>query len=114
MQKIDRVWPAAALLSTICLAMAVSPAFSQTQTQSRFSGLKMSGSDPIQIESDKLEVFDKENKAIFSGNVNVVQGPTLLKTGKLTVYYVQGTGSATTGSAAIDRIEADGDRKSVV
>ncbi len=108
MHKIDPAWSAAVLMSSIWLALAVSPAFSQTQTQSRFSGLKMSGNDPIQIESDKLEVFDKENKAIFSGNVNVVQGPTLLKTGKLTVFYVQGTGSAATGSAAIDKIEADG------
>lgn len=108
MHKIDPAWSAAVLMSSICLALAVSPAFSQAQTQSRFSGLKMSGNDPIQIESDKLEVFDKDNKAIFSGNVNVVQGPTLLKAGKLTVFYVQGTGSAATGSAAIDKIEADG------
>ena len=61
----------------------------------------MSGDQPIQIESDRLEVREKENIAIFSGNVTVVQGPTLLKAGKLTVYYAKDSGgSAATGSAA--------------
>ena len=69
----------------------------------------MSGDEPIQIESDKLEVREKENMAIFSGNVSVVQGPTLLKAGKLTVFYVKGTdGSATAGTSAIDHLEVDG------
>jgi lipopolysaccharide export system protein LptA len=107
MRRTDRIRPAAVLVSTICFALAATQAIAQTNTQTRFSGLKMSGNEPIQIESDKLEVFDNENKAIFSGNVTVVQGPTLLKAGKLTVFYVQGTGSATTGSAAIDRLEVD-------
>jgi len=108
MRKTDRVWPAAAAISAICLALAATQAIAQTSTQNRLSGLKMSGNEPIQIESDKLEVREKENVAVFSGNVSVVQGPTLLKAGKLTVYYVSGTGSATTGSAAIDRLEVDG------
>ena len=108
MRKTDRAWPAAVFIPTICLALATTQALGQTSTQTQFSGLKMSGNEPIQIESDKLEVFDKESKAIFTGNVNVVQGPTLLKAGKLTVHYVQGTGSATSGSAAIDRLEVDG------
>lgn len=97
------------MISAICLALAATQALAQAQTntQTKFSGLKMSGNEPIQIESDRLEVHEKENKAIFSGNVSVVQGPTLLKSGMLTVFYVQGTGSATTGSAAIDRLEVN-------
>ena len=68
----------------------------------------MSGDQPIQIESDKLEVRESENLAIFSGNVSVTQGPTLLKSGKMTVYYAKDGGSAATGSANIDRLEVDG------
>ncbi len=90
---------AAALAATSLLA---GPALAQTE--SKFSGLKMSGDEPIQIESDKLEVREQENMAVFSGNVTVVQGKTLLKAGSLTVYYVKGSGSSTTGSAAIDRL----------
>lgn len=52
-------------------------------------GLKLSGNEPIQIESDKLEVHQNENKAIFTGNVNVVQGKTLMKAGRMVVYYVK-------------------------
>lgn len=76
-------------------------------SQSRLSGLKLSGDQPIQIESDKLEVRESENLAIFTGNVNVTQGPTLMKSGKMTVYYAKDGGSAATGSAKIDRLEVD-------
>lgn len=106
MLKFDRSRLPAIAISMLCIA--ATSAFAQSSGQSRLSGLKMSGNEPIQIESDKLEVREQENVAVFSGNVSVVQGPTLLKAGKLTVYYVGGTGSATTGSAAIDRLEVDG------
>ena len=109
MRKTDRFWLAAAAISTMCLAFAAAPAAGQETSQGRLSGLKMSGDQPIQIESDRLEVREKENLAIFSGNVTVVQGPTLLKAGKLTVYYAKDAGgSAATGSAAIDRLQVDG------
>ena len=44
------------------------------QRRAALSGLKLSGDKPIQIESDKLEVREAENIAIFTGNVSVVQG----------------------------------------
>jgi lipopolysaccharide export system protein LptA len=81
-------------------------AFAQ-DSQSRLSGLKLSGDQPIQIESDKLEVRESENLAIFTGNVSVTQGPTVMKSGKMTVYYAKDGGSAATGSANIDRLEVD-------
>lgn len=79
---------------------------------SRLSDLKLSGDQPIQIESDKLEVNEANSMATFLGNVNVVQGQTLLKAGKMIVYYKNdgsNTGSAATaGSASIDRLEVTG------
>ena len=110
MRKTDRARLIAAAISTICLGVAAAPVIAQTTgAQGRLSGLKMSGNEPIQIESDRLEVREKESIAIFSGNVSVVQGPTLLKAGKLTVYYAKDSGgSAATGSAAIDRLQVDG------
>src|SRR5690606_19988623 len=53
--------------------------------------------------------------AIFTGNVSVVQGPTLLKSGRMKVYYVKddkagsdsGGSSAMTGASGIDHIEVD-------
>jgi lipopolysaccharide export system protein LptA len=74
----------------------------------RLQGLSINSGLPIQIESDRLEVIDGESKALFVGNVNVTQGPTLMKAGKMTVFYANdGTGSAATGSAAIDRLEVE-------
>lgn len=82
-------------------------AHAQDSGVGKLQGLSMSGKEPIQIESDKLEVVQAENRAVFTGNVNVTQGPTLLKAGKLTVFYAKDGGSATTGSSNIDRLEVE-------
>ena len=102
----------------LALALMAGPAAAQAQQApakappapgERFTGLKLSGDEPIQIESDKLEVRENENMAIFSGNVSVVQGPTLLKAGKMTVYYVQGQRrfGRRPARANIDQLEVD-------
>ena len=105
----DFVLPTMAALGVVILAAAPGQALAQATTESRMGGLKLSGDQPIQIESDKLEVREQDNVAVFSGNVSVVQGPTLMKSGKMTVYYTQGgSGSAATGSANIERLEVDG------
>jgi lipopolysaccharide export system protein LptA len=44
---------------------------------------------PIEISSDSLEVLQRENKAIFSGNVIAVQGTVRLKSDKMIVHYKQ-------------------------
>ncbi|UUP17936.1 LptA/OstA family protein [Nitratireductor thuwali] len=74
----------------------------------RMTGLKLSGDEPIQIESARLDVDENESVGVFSGNVTVVQGDTTMKSGRMRVYYAGDAGSATTGSANIDRIEVDG------
>ncbi len=95
------------LMGLVLAVSAAGPALPQAK-EGRLSGLKLSGNQPIQIESNKLEVREAESVAIFSGDVSVVQGPTLLKTAKMTVYYAKDGGSATTGTANIDRLEVDG------
>ncbi len=97
-------------------AMLALTAHSMAQSSSRSTGLKLSGDQPIQIESDKLEVRETDSVAIFSGNVNVVQGTTQLKAGKMTVHYKARSGDAKTAPASvasqdssqIDRMEVDG------
>ena len=56
---------------------------------SAFSGLSGSGKEPIKIDADRLDVFDKEQRAIFSGNVVAVQGDSTMKCTSLTVLYEQ-------------------------
>lgn len=58
-----------------CLATV---AFAQNTTSS-MQGVKLSGDQPIAIESDQLEIRDQERKAYFTGNVKVVQGTTTLQ-----------------------------------
>ena len=104
-----------AAATSALLLLGLVPALAQSGASSQVSGLKLSGDQPIQIESDKLEVRQAESLAVFTGNVTVVQGPTLLKAGKMTVYYVkdpnaaakgtEAAGAAMTGSANIDHLE---------
>lgn len=73
------------------------------------ASMKLDGKQPISIESDRLEVLEAESKAIFTGAVSVAQGATTLQAGNLIVFYAKkGTGSAATGSAAIERLEMTG------
>jgi lipopolysaccharide export system protein LptA len=57
---------------------------------------------PVQIEAATLEVRDKDKKATFSGNVQVVQGDTTMKCQRLVVFYGQevGIGGEKQASAA--------------
>jgi lipopolysaccharide export system protein LptA len=45
-----------------------------------------SSKEPVSIDADKLVYFDKEKKAIYSGNVVVVQGDTKMTCSMMTVY----------------------------
>jgi len=84
-------------------------AFSATAqtTSSKMEGLKLSNDAPIQIQSDQLEIKDQEKRAFFTGNVQVVQGTTTMKAGKMTVLYKGEGASVTSGSTDIDKIFLD-------
>lgn len=114
MRRSKSAWALGAASALLFLGTAHS--FAQSSATSQIPGLKLSGDQPIQIESDKLEVRQAESMAIFSGNVTVNQGPTLLKAGKMTVYYVKDANagksaaagaSAMTGAANIDHLEVE-------
>jgi lipopolysaccharide export system protein LptA len=89
------------------LALASAPAGAQ-QTTSRMKGMQLSNDQPIQIQSDKLEIQDQQNKAEFTGNVKVVQGTTTLQAGKMVVFYKSGGGSVASGDADIEKIDVSG------
>ncbi|KXF79528.1 hypothetical protein ATN84_03830 [Paramesorhizobium deserti] len=103
------------------MASVPAPALAQQQTQNvPFGGLNLSnGKEPVQINADKLEMRDKEGIAIFTGNVSVVQGQSVLKSGKMTVYYASKSGenggaqqaqseATGLGAAGIDHLEVSG------
>lgn len=94
-------------LTFAALLLASVAALAQSASD-RVTGMKLSNDLPIQIESDRLDVREADSVAEFNGNVSVAQDKTLLKAGKLIVYYAKTGGSAATGSAAIDRLEVSG------
>ena len=103
-----RIRSFAVLSALVMLILGSGGALAQTEAESRITGLRLNGNEPIEIESDKLEVREAENLAVFTGNVSVTQGPTILKSGTMTVYYAKDGGSAATGSSNIERLEVDG------
>lgn len=106
MGKRRRVSRAGATVLMLALGWATVAAAQEAAT-GRLQGLSLSSGLPIQIESDRLEVLDAESKAVFAGNVNVSQGPTVLKAGRMTVFYAAEGGSTTTGSSNIERLEVE-------
>ncbi len=81
-------------LLTGCAVLLISATAAMAQqggSKQRPSALGSMGSskEPIKIDSDRLDVFDKESKAIFSGNVIAVQGESTMKCSNLVVFYDQ-------------------------
>jgi len=86
--------PAAA---TAAAMLVLSPALSQT------SALKgHNGNAPIDFAADRIEVQDRADRAIISGNVVATQAELTLRAARITVLY------ADTGGIKIQRIDASG------
>jgi lipopolysaccharide export system protein LptA len=82
----------ATTLPVLTLLVAISSAEAATKpassaAESPIQILPGTGSkEPISIDADKLVYFDKEQKAIYSGNVVVIQGDTKMTCSVMTVY----------------------------
>ena len=88
--------PAAPLLAFIALS-ALAPARAQAQTPAKATAAPAaqgptllpgaSSHEPINIAADKLDYFDKQQKAIYTGNVVAIQGETRLNATELTILF---------------------------
>lgn len=58
---------------------------------------------PVDVEADRIEVQDRADRAVFSGNVKVRQGGLALDAARLTVAYASGG-----GGVDIQRLDASG------
>ena len=96
-----------AFLIAASFACCFAATASAQSTTSQMEGLKLSNDQPIQIQSDQLEIKEQEKKAFFTGNVQVVQGSTTMKADKMTVLYTGEGASVTSGNANIDKIFLD-------
>lgn len=113
-------WVRRAALAAFVFA---APAAGAQTFETGFAQFGSEQSTPIEIEADELEVQDKSNVAVFTGNVVVKQGNAALQTSRLTVFYAQNAlpsaaeaTDAASGNAApktpqnqrISRLEAEG------
>lgn len=90
---------AGSLLGSALALVAAQAAFGQG------AGSALKGHDtnaPVDVAADRIEVQDRADRAIFSGNVEVRQGDLQLSTSRLTVAY------ANSGGIEIKRLEAAG------
>ena len=116
-----RVTPALVMTLTV-LAVAASLGTSTGRAQqskgppNALQGFSSNRGTPVQIKAGSLEVRDKDKRAVFSGNVQVVQGDTTLRSKTLAVFYegdpakpglpvAQGKGE---GNQQVRRMEAKG------
>jgi lipopolysaccharide export system protein LptA len=93
-----------ALAGTGAAAVAVAVA-QPALGQGAGSALKGHDTDqPVDVSADRIEVQDRANRAMFSGNVDVRQGNLRLNSARITVVYANSAGAGT----QIERIEASG------
>jgi lipopolysaccharide export system protein LptA len=67
-----------------------------------FGGFGGNSKDPIRIDANKLEVFDKDQKAVYTGDVVAVRGAVTTRASQMIIYYEnnrQGQGQAAAASA---------------
>jgi lipopolysaccharide export system protein LptA len=91
--------------------LALSPAddVSAAQTASLFTGFQAKSDDPIQIDAAKLEITEEGDQriSVFSGNVIVRRGDTVLRAKTLRIY--SDLNDNRPRNQAFSRIEATGD-----
>jgi lipopolysaccharide export system protein LptA len=69
------------------------------------------GKKPINIQSESLDYFDKDQKLIYTGNVIAVQGDSKLKCSVLTIYLppkVDGQSTTPTSTSQVQHMDAVG------
>ena len=76
---------------------AVAPASGQQSGRSGFNS-----NAPVDVEADRIEVQDRADRAIFSGNVIARQGNMTMNAARLTVAYTD------TSGIDVQRLEASG------
>jgi lipopolysaccharide export system protein LptA len=99
----------------IALALAAAlagPSAARAQPQAAsgppnaLQGFSQNRNQPIKIDAASLEVRDKDKVATFSGNVQLVQGDTVLRCKSLVVFYIADAKTAIASKDAKDPKES--------
>jgi len=94
------------VIALIIASLAFSPALAAEKATSSPLLPGANSKEPISIDADKLDYFDKEQKAIYTGNVVAVQGDSRLTCAKLVIFLAktepQGAAAAATPAPPAD------------
>ena len=98
---------AAALLAGSVAGVASAPATAAPSGKGSAHGMGDLGSsrEPIAIDADRLDVYDREGRAVFAGNVIAVQGETKMRCSVMNVFYEpkRGAKGATDAAGTTDK-----------
>jgi lipopolysaccharide export system protein LptA len=105
-----------AALALLAITVLTAPALAQQgRTNNPLGSFGGTGGGPIKVDANRLEVFDRESKAVYSGDVVAVRGKTTLRGSRMTIFYArqengQGQPTAAAGQQgnSIRKIEVDG------
>lgn len=93
----------AAQPAAVTAPAAVAPAKkapSAEKSGGALSGFGSGSKEPVKIDSDKLDVYDKEGRAVFSGNVVAVQGESTIRCTTMVVFYEKNRSAGAPKAAA--------------
>ena len=84
-------------------AASETPRAARKERKGAPAGFNSNSKEPISIDADKLEVFDKEQRAVYTGNVVAAQGQSILRCTILVVFYTQQQGGQQKQAAPAQR-----------
>ncbi len=64
------------------------------------------GQGPIDVSSDNFELIDNEDRAVYTGDVNVTRGDTRLRADRIDIFFLR---DANGSFSSFERFEASGD-----
>ena len=91
------------LATTLLVGTSSSAQVKQEQPASALKGHDTNA--PVDVTSDRIEVQERADRAVFTGNVHATQGDMTLDTPRLTVAYSTGQGNG--GNVQITGITTD-------
>jgi lipopolysaccharide export system protein LptA len=68
------------------------------------TGAMDDSSEPIHIEADRMVSTENTSSVVFIGNVDARQGDLLIRTDKMTVFYVEDEKGSGTGTSAVEKL----------
>ena len=91
----------------LATALGTTAALAQVKQEQPVSALKGHNTNaPVDVTAERIEVQERADRAVFSGNVHATQADLTLDTPRLTVAYSTGQGNGT--NVQIKRLDAAG------